>query len=499
MDKNFKKIKRKHILFALLKGAVCGISAGLAASGIVLLALKLSAIELNALYYALIGGGAALLVTAVMFAVFFPNDKKVAKKLDVEYALKERVQTALEYSGKSGTIVAMQRADAGEKLQSLPARGIQISKLWQYAVALVLAAAIAVAGFLVPLKRAAGQEDPYSRPPTEFEMLALEELKKNVEDSKLESGYKTPVVESLDGLIEKLRPAETVSDVMPDILASIDFIDGTLSAVNSYETFAKTLEELNFNDFAEALTAADIYKQYRLITYDLVEAFEKELISLLNLNVENPVFRYRETYKNLDSSMAISLFIFASDTIAAALGQSGVSEDNGLYKVLQSFKDTCDSFIKSINEGSQIESTLQHEIDLSFYRFTDDLIDALKVQSYTLGMNKFVIFRIKTIFNLPIDDEEISGGAGNKEETPGSSDDPDDNRGGGYGDGETKYGSDDEIYDPNTGKYIKYGEILSAYYVIVLEYISSGSLTQEQADMASYYFEILFSGFQTES
>lgn len=499
MDKNFKKIKTRHILSALLKGLVCGISAGLSVVGIALLTLKLCAIDFSPLYYALIGVGVALVVTLVLFLVFFPSDKRIAKKIDDDYALSERVQTALEYGDKKGTIVAMQRADAGERLQSLRARGIRISEIWQYALALILAAAIAVAGFLVPLKHAAGEEDPYSRPPTEFEMLALEELKKNVEDSSLSDTYKTPVVGSLESLIEKLRPALTVSEVMEDILSTIDFIDTTLSEVNSYGIFADLLEEANFNDFAEALTAASVYREYRLITYDLVQSFEKELISLLNLRVETPVFRYRETYKNLESTMAIPLFTFASETIESVLTRSGVSPENGLYIVLNSFKSTADAFIQSTNEGTMIESYFQHQVDLAFYKFTDDLIDGLKVQSYTLGMDKFVVYRIKTIFNLPIEEEEESGGAGNKEELPGSDDDPDDNRGGGYGEGETKYGSDDEIYDPNTGKYVKYGELLSAYYAIVLEYMTSGSLTEEQSNMASYYFEILFSGFQTES
>lgn len=500
MDKNFYKIKRKYFLYTILKCAVCGVSAGLLAVGAVLLALKLSAISLAPYYYAIIGVGCALAAAAVVYVIIRPTDKKVAKKVDNEYSLRERVQTTLEYSGRSGTIVSMQRADTSERLSSLPARRIPIAKILKYAAVFIVAAAIAVTGFIVPQKRVEGEEDPYNRPPTEFEILALEELIKNVEDSSLEQGLKTSVLGSLNGLIEELRPAATVSEVMPSILASIDFIDTTLSAVNSYESLCQQFTELQFNDFAEALKGANVYKEYRLISYDLVQSFEKELISLLNARVEGPIARYRETYNNLESPMAAPVFKHASDTIAAAIEQSGADSSNGVVAVLQSFKEKADEFFESINNGSIIEGFFQHNVDLTFYEFTDDLIDALKEQCYTLGMNRFILFRLKTIFNLPIDEEGENAGAGDKgelPENPGTN--PDDTHQGGYGGGETQYGSDDEIYDPNTGKYVKYGELLAAYYAIVLEYLSSGSLTEEQAAMASYYFEILFSGFQAES
>ena len=43
----------------------------------------------------------------------------------------------------------------------------------------------------------------------------------------------------------------------------------------------------------------------------------------------------------------------------------------------------------------------------------------------------------------------------------------DNSHGGGFGDGDQIYGSEDEVYDPVTGEYVKYGEILQRYYDIV--------------------------------
>ena len=121
----FNTIKQKHVIGAVVKSAVCGLSLGLFAVGVLMLSLKLSAIMLAAWCYVLVGIGAAAVGGVAFFLLLFnPSDKEVAKRTDNDYELNERVQTSLEYADQSGTnpnnaiIFPLQRARNGGKITS---------------------------------------------------------------------------------------------------------------------------------------------------------------------------------------------------------------------------------------------------------------------------------------------------------------------------------------------------------------------------------------------
>ena len=116
MNEIFKKLKRKKFLTAACIAAGTGVAAGLIAAGSVLLALKLSEININAGWYVLIGLGVAAIAGGVAFWVLLPTDKKVAKEIDREHALNEKVQTMVAFAGDDGDMVELQRQDAEEKL-----------------------------------------------------------------------------------------------------------------------------------------------------------------------------------------------------------------------------------------------------------------------------------------------------------------------------------------------------------------------------------------------
>ena len=86
--------------------------------------------------------------------------------------------------------------------------------------------------------------------------------------------------------------------------------------------------------------------------------------------------------------------------------------------------------------------------------------------------------------------------------TSGDPGDPDSGDGedhrGGYGDGELEFGGDDMIFDPATGEYVKYGDLIAEYYRLMQEYLESADLTPEQKATVQNYFGILLSGSKTE-
>ena len=495
MTGKFYKFKAEYLLGAALKSAVIGITAGLACTGVVMLALKLSGLKLAWWCYVLIAVGAAAVAGGVSFAVFKPTDKLVAKRVDDDHELNERVQTALEFSGADGAVVRMQREDAFARMQDLKTKAPNIKKLWQYPLIFVLALALALTAILIPVKVAEGADDEYVRPPTPFEILAMRELVQNVEDSHLADGVKQPILDDLNGILAGLEENEFVSDVMPAINIAIAHIDRLTKAAASYGKLSQKFESHLLPDLASALKSGDLYLGYAVNTYDQVKSLDSNLISLLSVAVEPNVLRMRESYNDLETTAISPLLLDLIDKMQAALDEYEQSDDDELYGVLAAFKTELDDLRTQIKDGTADETHFQHTLDLAFNSFTDELIDAVKGQSYCLIMGKFVVTRIKIIFGIPIDDKEVNPDASGKDNVPGSGDD-DDNRGGGMGGGDTVYGSDDMIYDPETGKYVTYGELLNRYFAIAQEYLGTDELTQEQKDMVTHYFEILFSGIK---
>ena len=54
------------------------------------------------------------------------------------------------------------------------------------------------------------------------------------------------------------------------------------------------------------------------------------------------------------------------------------------------------------------------------------------------------------------------------------------------------------IFDPATGEYVKYGDLIAEYYRLMQEYLESADLTPEQKATVQNYFGILLSGSKTE-
>lgn len=153
---NFLKVKRRFLTGAIVKSAVCGVSFGLFAVGLLLLIMKLNGIPFGIVWYVVAGIACALLCGGITFLFLKPSNKRVAKTVDDEFGLKEQVQTSLAFSRDSGDVILMQRERAEDAIRALPRRKVKFSKIWQYFVIGILAVALAVAGILVPGKEVAG-------------------------------------------------------------------------------------------------------------------------------------------------------------------------------------------------------------------------------------------------------------------------------------------------------------------------------------------------------
>ncbi len=206
MNEQFRKFKKKVRREIALKCALSAATAAVLAVNAVLLPCLLCKVNLHWAWYLLIAFGAFVLGGGAAFLLLRADDKKIARRLDGELRLSERVQTALYYEGAEGDLPALQRKDteaalAGLSVKKLPFRNLALTVL----LAVVLALGVIAVPVIAVFAGADGQgsEVPYDPPRevTDWEWQALDELIEDVKTSeRADSFTKTGIVGELEGL-----------------------------------------------------------------------------------------------------------------------------------------------------------------------------------------------------------------------------------------------------------------------------------------------------------
>ena len=494
----FYQIKKKHIAWAVVKSAVCGISCGLLVAGILLLAFKLSAIALAAGYYVLIGAGVAIVGGAALFLLLFnPSDKTVAKRTDEDFRLDERVQTALEYSGQSGTLVELQRNDTEERIKTLPAGKFSFAKIWQFIVIAVVALATCVTGILVP-STASGFTDPDHTPRqvTEMERAGVRELIANIESSSLADEHKASVGQVLETLLAELDVVNTEGTLSYAVSKAIGGTDSILEATLSYIDIGALLTYADQTYLGQAVTKGGrVYQYYMLTVYDELRTFNIVRYDVSNVKVGKALTSLRNDFTATISGGLAEMLGNTASGINTALGLVNVSATDGLYILLNDFSIGL-SQIKSNIQGGADDTDAQSQISDLTAKFVVNLTNEVSTQAYNAAVKVFVSNRLKTIFGylpleLPIDDPDKSDNDGDPDSDGKKPPDSESQGPGSGGPGGMEYGSDDMVWVPGRG-YMKYGDVIDEYYSLINQYLHSDELTEEQKNMIRAYYDILF-------
>ena len=513
LSDSFLKIRRKRFLAAMIKSIVCGVAFGLVVVGVVLLALKLNAIYINIAYYVIIFLVVALLGFGLTYLIIKPTNKKVAKELDNDYVLHERVQTSLAFAGEEGSILELQREDTDEKLKAVPRRRLSFARMWQYCVIAVLAVAIIFTSIFIPGKTVAGSGSTEIDPDDVIYMIdpidikALRELKDNIYGAGMESyvAYDSgEEIESLATFFEESLLAEeytlTVGQMRERVYLAIENIDAIISGYTSYSNIAELLEEQGESYLSKIIKdGGDVYKLYILVEYQDTKAYNSQKLTIIDRYTTGTFSEYSTDllqYVNEDLSGKLGEIV---TVIRKALFLSGVENNDNLYKALadyasnlKSLKDSID--IHEIDEANPLDVIVR--LDGFNATFAYKLTEVLVEQAFYMVMDTFVTNKIKKIFELPYETPSE-----NPVIDPVDPDDPDDGRRPGNGDvpnlGDPGTPDGEKIYDPFTRTYVTYSELLDTYYAIVQEYLKTGTLTEEQRNMVNLYFDLLFRGTQS--
>lgn len=508
---DFDKIKKRYLLSVIIKSVICGISFGLFVVGLLLLILKLQGIPFNIGYYILIGVICAILCGGITFLIFKPTNKKVAKAIDNDYTLKERVQTSLVFSRENGAVVQLQRDDANEKIANLPKTGIRFSKVWQYFLIGVLSVALIVTALFIPAKTVEGETpDPGIDNPTseitEYTIVGVREIIENVKLSNLDEETKGSTVDALERFLASLedyfnRDEEMSLNIVYNIISQTEDI---ITGATSFARISNALLNAEQTTLANILLrGGESYKKYSIKEFNQTRDFYTSRLEIIDSAIAEAVTDFRKEFILTISDGLVDKLNASATAIVGAISSCGVATTEALYESIVYFATDLSLCAVDVVAGAFDDVGVQGALDVLVNDLNSEISPELAVQSYYYSVNAYISSRLKTLFGIPQDDNP--GGSGDDDDNPGNNpgDDDDntsDNQGsGGYGDGTIQYPSDDQVYDPRTGKTPKYSEVLGDYYAMVQEYLQENgeagddrTLTDEQRKIIEAYFNALF-------
>lgn len=501
MSETFKKLKKLFVRNTLIKSAVCGVSASLFVVGVILLSIKLAALYINAGYYVLIAVVVAAAVTAAIYFIMRPTDKSVAKTLDRDYNLGEKVQTMVACMDMEGSIYTLQREDAERRLGEVKIKKPAFADIWQYVLAGVLAFALFLTSVIVPSRYISPNADPdYNM--TKTQSVSLRQLINDVKNSGLKVNVSTPVVGSLEELYEKLEKATVVSSMKTAVIDTVKAVDKTFANANSYlkitNALSVTENELLGNFSLAVVNGVISYKSDSAIN-TIAKAEEKFTASetVIGEKIDEVMSTFTEQWESQTQSTRTGFLDGLVEGFGNALYASGVNETDALYTAFNNFSNSLRGVSNNIKNGGANLAILDMQIKTATDVFAPRSKAVVGDQTYNCIMDEFIRTRLAEIFNLR--NSELPSNSDVSPSRPSNGGENGDNgeennNGGGGGGGGSNLGSDDLVYSYKYDKLVKYSEVIDEYNQEMRERIERGEATEEMAEYIKKYFEILYTG-----
>lgn len=516
MSENFRKIKKKYLTVAIAAACILGACLGVALTCTLAVIFKSCGLNVHWAVYIPVAIALSAGAGTMFFFILRPDDTRIAKKLDRDFALNQKVQTMVEFANVEGDMPALQREQTDEVLGAVAKKRVDLKWLLKFAFIPVLALAMLFAGIFVPAKKSGYVDQAFNMSSTHKN--ALVSLKRDVEGSSLETGLKTFVVLELDGLLDMLEKAEYESAMRSAITDAVRNIDKLVSNANSYLITGRTLQkDETLAPFAKAVINSVVDYKIKAVLTDMSKVREME--AEVDDAVAAVLTKWETSHlKKLseDSDAAIKFYEFAlalADKLedgelvklyAPAGGAEGQSAARALrsadgdrfYNLLVSYAETLAKHGEDVLEG---RSSLNAEG--LFNNLISDSAPELGKQSYNCMMDEFIRNRLARIFGISLPNlDDVAPYP--SQDSDGGDKKPDSSSEGGYSDGKRPYGSNDEILDPDTGESKKYGDKINPnqpnsetyhdkYYNMAINYLSNPDCPPEIAAFIRNYFDYL--------
>lgn len=469
MGKGFSKFKRKLRVGAIIRALLCGLSLGTATLALLWLADKLTATQPDFVAHGLCAGIVAVLSFAAVWLILLPTRKRIARRVDRQLALGEKVQTMVEFRHDESAMAVLQREDTDRILRETKGRRVKGVCTWLFLLMPVIAVTLLAGTVLVPAK------EPTEPPPavdnnfslTPWQEQALKDLIEKVRTSDMEATPKEGTVKQLESLLIKLRNVRKETAMKEAVIATVEGIHGVVSEYNTYDLIASAMYGSPSKPVQELGSAIDSLKP--LLVGEWTNTTKETL-------AENPA---------------------AAVTLA-----SGIRQALTLSKVDAS-NEVCIA-LSALAEGlEQVTAETPAEVRNSLLWEAEEALDnALFIQAVNEEVEDDTIYTLLSIFGIKaselpdsiFNDPDDPRGEGNYE----PDENPDKLHSGGMASGEMIFGSNDTIYDPEREDYVTYGEVIDGYFARITEMLVDGQLSAEMEEALSDYFAYLFNGTENK-
>ena len=504
MGDKFLKFKRRAKMLRLMRSLLTALATGTAITGLLRLLVRFEIVAMHPTIPIGAGLFAAAAVGCALFFVLPLSDTRLAKMLDEELSLSERVETMLEYMGEESAMLSLQREDANAALSEAPLETLRLKRVWIYITAVLLGALVLTSSFIfskAPEPPPVVDEEEFAL--TDLQAKAIEQLIDDVEASDMASPYKENTVELISTLLEVLRVTETVRDKDAAVLLAMN---GILGEVDASSFAVEIMGELWATELPTLRMLAKALNYYDWPKIDEWDKFHSELNSFRDTLVyEEPTDNGAAPAEATDSEVSETelLLLKAASGITGVLDKSGASASDALrsalYRLALAEEENEDGTrvyglqrLSIMISASGCEAT-QREIDATLTALESALYSALLENKINTGTGEGAIDRLASI----LDCEKPRFERPVFTDTTGGQVIPDDEIGtGGAIGGGTEYGSDDLVLDPYTNTYVEYGKILDRYYSEMLGSVENGEYTEAERKALEKYFTILYGGFE---
>ena len=256
MNEGFISFKKKILLRHLIVSIISSFSAFLIVFGIFFLLTKLKVTSINVGLDILFGVIAFGIVFSILYFGFKPKDKKIAKMLDKQFNLQEKVQTMVELKGNDSFIANLQREDCESKLKNISLKDLKFKLPIFLILAAFLGVTTTVVASAVPQKIVNTDGDEPVIPTNEL-LKKLEELKTKVNEYNIDSTLKANYIAEIDNIITLVNNEASLDSLK---IAASNAIDNVLVLNKNYSSnkaIGKALNAIENQKYADQNTSAN--------------------------------------------------------------------------------------------------------------------------------------------------------------------------------------------------------------------------------------------------
>ena len=487
MNDDIKKFRSKIIAHAVIESVIAGLSAGLIVVAALLLPLTLTGITVNAGIYVGAGLGMFVIVGGLTFVLIRPTEKRIARRVDTELAMHEKVQTLVAFSSSNEPMAVIQRDDANSRLAAAGTKKIKFKRAWQCSVASVVAVGLFAGAVTVA---ALGGKPEDTQAADNYTYTRLRNLVGTVQNSSLDDVPKAIVLEQLNLVIESVYDVEkqegiplTYDERVTIVSQAVVNIDAAIDTVVTGEPIGNSMYELCVDS-----TLYELGIHIRALSggtaYSTMAAW--------NIVLDDDNFN---SYDSAAVAKAISEY---SAQMIVALSASSVSADDALYTILSGLASELGDVANTpaaADDASDAKAAILSAARDAVGKYAPPLRLELQAQSADRQLDWTIYNELQDIFEIA-DEDMPDIGEVYEDTVPGQEgddgkEDENDPSGGGAGRGDALYGSDSLIYDYTTGEQVQYGEVFDRYNSIIVSLINDGRIDEKYIEMINAYLNAL--------